>query len=279
MTTYRGAEYHLQSQVRTHLFLLCPNNSGSTFLNRAIARSQHVWSLPREGQHVLGFAGPNTAGKSYALLWASDPDVLAMFQDGENYDWVKTRKAWYFQATATTPTASVFLTKAPPFLMIPDQLDAAFPDTKFIVMVRNPYAVAEGILRRRADPEQSSRRADVGTRAAQHIVACMRQQQRNTVEFGAKALVLTYEEFCREPEATARRLQALVPTLDDLDLVSAVPVKGTYNERLRNMNEDQIARLSVADIENLNTVFVENRHYLEYFGYSVIEPIGAGAQE
>ena len=53
-----GALHDVERAVGTHLFGIAPNNSGSTFLKEALATCRATWNLSREGQHVLGFAGP-----------------------------------------------------------------------------------------------------------------------------------------------------------------------------------------------------------------------------
>src|SRR5262245_57750384 len=97
MTWHRGAENDLERLVRTHLFVICPNNSGSTFLKNALATSRRTWNLLREGQNTFGFAGPRSIGK-LALGWASDQRWIDRFTDSRNFDWPRIRRAWYFQA-------------------------------------------------------------------------------------------------------------------------------------------------------------------------------------
>lgn len=256
--------------VTTHLFILCPNNSGSTYLSRAIAQSRQVWSLEREGQHVLGFAGPQTLNSPWPLVWAADESRLAHFRDSPDYDWERTRKAWYFHATAARDDAPVFHTKAPPFLLIADQLRAAFANTRFIIMVRNPYATLEGILRRWQRTDASARTLDLAEAGARHIVACFEHQIRNIERFYGCSVAFTYEELCAAPDAKAHEIRVLVPGLDDLDLTQRLAIKGTYDEPLRNMNAEQIARLSPEEINRANTVFGPREDILARFGYTLI---------
>ncbi|MCR2833200.1 sulfotransferase [Parerythrobacter lacustris] len=256
--------------VTTHLFILCPNNSGSTYLSRAIAQSRHVWSLEREGQHVLGFAGPQTLNSPWPLVWAADAQRLAHFRDSPDYDWDRTRKAWYFHATAARTEAPVLHTKAPPFLLIADQLRDAFANTRFIIMVRNPYATLEGILRRWQRTDASARTLNLAEAGARHIVACFEQQMRNIDHFGDCSIAFTYEDLCADPRGKAAAIRRLVPELDDLDLTQRLAIKGTYDEPLRNMNEEQIARLDPAEIERANTVFAHSKAALTSFGYALM---------
>lgn len=267
---YHGARHDLERLVRTNLFVMCPNNSGSTFLKNALATSRHTWNLEREGQHTFGFAGPCTNDTRVSLIWASTPRWIAHFSDPAAYDWDATRRAWYFQATSRSPEASVFVTKAPPFLLIPGLLARAFAGTRFLFMVRNPYAAAEGILRRKRrlgiDDDATLLRL-----AARHLAACFEAQQRNVAAFAGQGTFFTYETMCDAPEVVERQIRALVPVLDDLCLRQRIPVKQRYDEPLRNMNAGQIARLTPGDVRVLNEVFAPHAALLRAFGYDLID--------
>lgn len=255
--------------VRSHLFLLSPNNSGSTFLSQAIARSPNVWSLPVEGQHVLGFAGPSTRGSPWPLIWAGSAESRAHFAEA-HYDWERTRKAWYFHAEAKSSDAPVFHTRSPPFLLLADQLAANFRDPRFLIMVRNPYAALEGIVRRRRRAPGLGDGADLPTVAARHLVDCLKLQLENMDRFADLSACFTYEELCADPGGTARKIRQLVPELGAIDLTAEQSVKGTYKEPLRNMNEDQIDRLSSRDVDAATAVFREHLNTLEAFGYGIL---------
>ena len=257
-----------RAAIRTHLFLLCPNNSGSTYLGNAIKRSQHVWGFRPEGQHVFGFAGPHTQGHEHALIWGSTPETRAVFEDAD-YDWERTERAWYYHAEAARDDASVFFTKSPPFLLIAQQLRAHFRGTRFILMVRNPFAMMEGIVRRYDQLERFETRAELIKATAQHIVTCFEYQAKNRAAFADIACSFTYEELCAAPDAAAKKIAALVPVLDDLDLTQRLAVKGQYDERLRNMNADQIARLSDDDLAGAARVFAPHAELFEPHGYSI----------
>ncbi len=266
-----GATCDLERLVRTHLFVIGPNNSGTTFLSAVLAKSRHTWNLRREGQHTFGFVGPATRGTEVPLVWASEPAWIAHFADPAAYDWAATRRAWYFQAFARSPEASVFVTKAPPFLLVVDQLAEAFREARFLFLVRDPYATAEGIVRRRERQSDASR-ADVLRRAARHLVACFERQRANVAAFADRGVFFTYEAMCADPAGVGAQIRRLVPALGDLDLDQRVAVKGIYDERLRDMNADQIARLSADDLRALNEVFRPKQDVLAAFGYALREP-------
>lgn len=253
--------------IRRHLFLLAPNNSGSTFLAAALADCARAWSLPREGQHVAGFHGPSSRGTGTRLLWAADPASVATFRDAAAYDWTRTRRAWEFHARAVQEGADTLVIASPPFLLIADQLAAEFPGAAFLIMVRNPYAVAEGIIRRGPAAGPVAPGDSLAAAAARHIVAALAAQEANRVALGARAVFFTYEAMCAAPKTVTARVAALAPELADLDLAHARPVKGRYDEPLRDMNAEQIARLTPGQIADLDAVFAAHRPLLARFGY------------
>jgi hypothetical protein len=269
MSRVYGALHDLESAVATHLFGVAPNNSGSTFLKEALATCRATWNLAREGQHALGFGGPTTRQEG-GVIWSTEPGWLARLADPGAYDWPRIRRAWYFQAFARDAEASVFYTKAPPFLLHPGALARHFRNPRFLFMVRNPYAVCEGICRRLRASLAAGR--DVPTAAARHVVNCLDWQRRNIETHGERGVFFTYEEMCDEPEAVEAKIRALVPELGDLRLRQRLLVKGSYHEMLTNMNGRQIARLDAAQIAAFNRAFRERRDLLEHFGYEILGP-------
>ena len=281
-----GAGRDLEQLIRTHLFVVCPNNSGSSFLAAALGKCQATWRLPREGQFIRGFVGPVTTG-SYgheqhtpALLWASERKWLDLFAEPARYDWARSRKAWYFHARAHAADASVFVTKSPPHVLHVGQLARAFRNARFLFMVRNPYAVCEGICRRyRTRLVRDFRRQftepgkSVEEAAAVHVVNCLAWQRRNIEMHSERSVFFTYEDMCDEPAAMTRKVQSLVPELDDLRLRQRIAVKN-YDEPLTNMNERQIAALSGEEIAAFNRVFHKYRDTLSYFGYDLMDSGG-----
>ena len=53
----RQGPERMERTIETHLFVVSPNNSGSTFLSLALAACRQAWSLPDESRLVHGFAG------------------------------------------------------------------------------------------------------------------------------------------------------------------------------------------------------------------------------
>ena len=263
-----GANRDLKSQIATNLFIICANNSGSTFLQKALETSRRTWNLTEEGQFMFGFAGPITKNHG-RLLWGAHPPWRDVLADANAYDWPRNRHAWYFQASTLDPAATVFTTKGPPFLMHVETLIRHFRNAKFLFMVRNPYAVCEGIWRYRYEQPVPSG-LGLFEAAAMHVAYCLEQQRRNLQTHAHLGAFFTYEAMCDQPKRVARQIRSLVPEIDDLRLRRRLPVKGFYNETLTNMNARQIARLTPAQIATANGVFEKHRDVLDYFGYALM---------
>ena len=266
-----GAGRDLGRLVKTHLFGITVNHSGSTFLRRALATCRATWNLPSEGQFAGGYSGPHLelgALTGALKIWGFRPRWRDALKDESAYNWARTREAWYFQAYALDPHASVFFTNSPPHLLLVDALARRFVNPKFLFMVRNPYATCEGICR---DLEQRGALppGGVAEAAARHVVTCFEYQRRNIAAHGRRGVFFTYETMCAEPERVASEIRALVPGLDDLNLRQRLRVR-RYYAMLTDMNARQIARLEPERIAAFNRVFRARRDLLAHFGYHLM---------
>lgn len=270
MKQFNGADHDLEGLIHAHLFIISPNNSGSTFLQNVFATSRQTWNLEKEGQHTDGFAGKSPKGTGTHLIWAAKPEWIERFCNETEDTWIQSRKAWYVHAFSQNPEDKVFVTKSPPFLLNVAQLHQYFSNAKFLFMVRNPYAVVEGIYRLRSR-QRPLPGVDMLDAAANHVMTCFHYQRKNIETYHEHSTFFTYETMCAEPERVGQAIQALVPELDDVKLDQKIPVKGMYNEMLRDMNKEQIARLSVDDVNRINQIFAPHQDLLDYFGYSLNE--------
>ena len=270
---YRGATHELERLIRVHLFVVCPNNSGSTFVKNELRQSASTWNLAAEGQNTFGFRGPRAApaGDVPPYVWASRQEWVDILADVERYDWTVTKRAWYFQASSRLPDSCVFVEKSPPSLLFVDSLCREFDNARFLFMIRNPYAAAEGILRRASANRPWIGDGSPAAFAARHLITCFRRQRENRDQFGDEGVFFTYERMCSHPGDVARLISSMIPELADLDLEQTVSVKGRYDEGIRNMNAEQIERLPNEAIVELNRVFEPEHELLSEFGYRIIE--------
>lgn len=207
--------------------------------------------------------GPNILAQGLSYIWAAPQfQFLETLSNEKNYDWPAIKTVWYASARTNQEHFSVFLEKSPPNLARVKMLKKHFQNSKFIYMLRNPFCIAESIIRFAGE-----KYLNILEIAAAHIIACFEMQKNNLQSY--PGLLVTYEDMCSNTHATQAKLKQFVPELSDLVLEQTVDVKQRYNEPLRNMNEDHLKRLSSEQKEKLLILFVEHEELFKFFGYSM----------
>lgn len=231
-------------KAHVHLFVLCPPASGSTLLWRILQTSPALSALPGEGQAVAP-----------TQLFSRD-----RWNPRKVIPWGEVEQVWRAHWDLERP---VLLEKSPPHLIRAHQLEAHFPDSRFIVMIRNPYAFCEGV-RRRWGHRYTWRNL------AQFWVTLARYQIENTRSL-RRTLAFTYEDLTADAAGVCARLVEFVPELGYLDpsgrhavFERAAPVT--------DLNRDQIARLSPWAISAISDALAPYPDLLTHFGYQLLSP-------
>lgn len=236
-----------QKKANNHyLFILAPPFSGSTLLNELLSTSSCVSTNnalgTREGQQLPGVR---------KLLWESnnkyDPEAP--------YDWPFIRRQWLKYWDITKP---VLLEKSPPNIVRATALAHHFVPASFIIMVRDPYAVCESMIRRGQNAAE----------AAAFAVRCLRFQKQN-IEKLQRFIFFRYEELTDAPENVREKLIAFMPALQDLDIHRIFKAHNFKNAPMPigNMNHEKVANLSPTQLAEINAVFKQNEHILAHFNY------------
>lgn len=234
--------------MSSYLFILCPPYSGSTLLWKLLSTSVDVSALPMEGQflpELKDIMRNRPWDAECALPW---PDIKAVW---ETY-WDKSKP--------------VLLEKSPPNLIRTRDILAHFQPVTFIVMVRNPYAQAEGLMRRNHW---------TATRAANFSMTCLRKQLENARQLEG-ALVMTYESLVQDPGEACAKLTAFLPALGDLDHAAHFEVHsidGTVTRPITDLNSKKIATLSAANLAAMNVVFAQHSETMSAWDYPLIPVI------
>lgn len=229
----------------SHLFVLCPPYSGSTLLWKLLSTSRNVSSLPVEGQFL-----PELASVMRDKPW--DPD--------QPRPWPQIKAVWESYWDKSKP---VLLEKSPPNLLHARAIAANFQPVKFIIMVRNPYAQSEGLMRRNLWP--------VG-RAAHFSITCLRVQLQNARALD-DVLVLTYESLVQDPQQVCQKIVSFMPELADMDHAASFElhsVDGTLNRPITDLNTKKIAAIPPDSFTAMNTIFTQHQDLLESWGYELL---------
>ena len=251
-----------------HLFLLIPNNSGSSLVLRLLARSPHAACLRKEGQHLPGYMGPVPGQLGVKHLFG----LHEAFDDPGSYDWPAIRELFERRWEALDPNAPVRVEKSPPNVLRAEMLDEHFENTHFIVSWRNPYAAADGIFRGNpgARPGQ----------AARHLIRMLQAARANRERYGERVVAAAYEAIVAAPQGFLDRVTAMIPEIGalEVDPEAEITVKGRRYDGIRDTNAEQIANLTPNMIAGMNRHLERHAELLESFGYGLLPPSAGQAR-
>jgi hypothetical protein len=253
------------------------NNGGSTLIHECIAKCKNAVVIPRskakpnsatsaEGHVNAGGYMPRPFEHDVGAVWTEKKHI---FQNIENYNWPKIKEIWSNKWQLSSNWAEddrVLVEKSPPNVLRARMMEEEFENSYFIVMVRNPYAIAEGMRRRWG--------RDI-RRSAKHWVEASREQVKN-VENLKNVIWFRYEKLCSKPEYIKNMIVDFIPELHDLSFDVSVAGTHAINKhnstpiKITNFNSKQIKNLSRRDIRSINTELNKARDVLRYFGYSRI---------
>ncbi len=236
------------------IFIVGCYNSGTTLLHRVLEQHPLVGSMPNEGQF---FNTVLTSGAAHNLrrLWAIKPELFYLDENSKGINVNKLKRQW----------AWMYNDARKPLLVEKTILNAArtrwlqqnFPNSYFICLFRNGYAVAEGIHRKENHPmEQCIKQWTVSNEILLRDMKHLKNK-----------MMLRYEDFTAEP---SKYLDAVAKFLE----VEPFPQQVLYNEfkihkeegKISNRNDKSLKSLSEEDLELIRNIGGE---LLKKLGYDV----------
>ena len=243
---------------RKWVFLVGCYNSGTTLLSELLGLHPSISALPTEGHFITDqFVQDYMIG--LPRMWVLREDIFCLTEHDDGPDPVRIKKEWGMRLNLRKP---VLLEKSPPNTAKTRWLQKHFENACFIGIVRNGYAVAEGI-HRKADPGH--------LRDGWPIDLCAWQWQRSNEilkrdsKFLRRFLWIKYEDLVANVPDTLKTILDFIG-LDDMpaDLAERPWKIHERDEQVRDMNDESIARLSQ---EQLDTISSVAGNMLDEFGY------------
>ena len=243
---------------KTWVFLVGCYNSGTTLLAELLGQHPSISALPTEGHFIT-----DQFVKDYDIglprMWVEREDLFHLTEADSGPDPVRIKKEWGMRLDLGKP---VLLEKSPPNTARTRWLQAHFENARFIGMVRNGYAVAEGITRK-ADPRHLSEGWPIEMSAWQWKRSNEVLQQDS--EYLQHFMWVKYEDLAADTAGILNKITdfASIPRFEEVDTTQSWAIH-ERNERIRDMNAESIARLSRVQIDRINRVAAD---MLESFGY------------
>lgn len=245
-------------RAHTWCFIVGCNNSGTSLLQRALENTGQISTLPQEGQmYTRVFRRARKRG--HERVWAEYLDELIVPRSAPLdpalrllFDWMRG---------LPHPISPMIVEKTPANVARMGWLDGAFPTAHFIGLVRNRYAVVEGIKRKGKQPI---------VHAARHWNAVNELLLKESSGV-RRYLEVRYEDLVDQPEITARRIVDFLG-LDNEAMSAAMHARYQLKHMaegeasvVRNFNRDSIAKLTK---EEHAEIIKYAAPMLDHFGYA-----------
>jgi len=236
------------------IFIIGCYNSGTTLLNAILSTHEQISGLECEGV-VLTDVLPRPEEFGWTRMWCQCFDQMRLeprAEMEERANRIKHQWSLSYPRNATNLIEkSIANTARIPFL------DAYFRPAYFIYLVRDGYAVAEGI-QRKAEPA----RWDHPIYENDYPIELCAEQWKRTDEVVRqdrggveRFLRIHYEEFTTDPKSTIEKITDFlgVGMVDESKLQRRWDVHG-YGKPIQNMNPRSYARMTAKDMEAIEKV-------------------------
>jgi len=241
------------------VFLVGCYNSGTTLLAELLGQHPSISALPTEGHFITDqFVTDYELG--LPRMWVKREDIFCLTEDDEGPDSYRIKKEWAMRLDTSKP---VLLEKSPPNSARTRWLQKHFENAYFIGIVRNGYAVAEGISRK-AEPRHLVDGWPIQMAAA--------QWKRSNDVLKKDAGYLTHFKWVTYEDLTSNTLDTLNNIAEFIDVAkfNGFQHGRTWkiherNESIKDMNQVSIGKLNRDQIDQINLIAGDA---IEDFGYA-----------
>ena len=240
------------------LFIITPPFSGSTALSELLNTSHRTMILQErgEGQWLI-------PGLSENDRWDPNKEI----------DYLSVKAVWlnkFQEIQKLTQNIDVVIEKSPPNIMRIENISRQFKNYSFIANNRDPYANCASILYRNHNVKQlkPEERIDIVKKLARNWL--MRSDKIQELVLHLDIPLLTYEDFCKNPESILDNLKLPDGVAQSINFQAEVKVKDYEKQGIVNQNERQIAKLTDEDINNISDILKSNEKLLDFFGYEIL---------
>lgn len=244
------------------LFLVGCYNSGTTLLAEMLSRHPDISGLPTEGHFIT-----DQFTKDYEVglprMWAGREELFRLTELDQGPDPIRVKKEWGMRLDLSKP---VLLEKSPPNTVRMRWLNHHFSPAYFVAIVRNGYAVAEGISRK-GNPIHLREGWPVEQSALQWRRSIEVLEEDST--YLENFIWMKYEDLVRDTEAELQRITEFVGLgkFDIFDIQSDFSIH-ERNEQIKDMNVESIGCLSQEQIQRINDTAAET---LLRYKYSLLD--------
>lgn len=244
------------------IFIIGCYNSGTTLLDQILSQHREIDGLNDEGV-MLTSKLPRPEDFSWRRMWVKCENKMGITGNERRIS-AEIKRHWsHFYSSEKIALLEKSISNTPRAVFFNDYFKPAY----FINIVRNGYAVVEGIKRKAAvmpgNPFFPGSQYPVELCAEQWVrsLQVVEEQQGRLQNF----LEISYEELTAEPDQTIQKVcDFLGISRFETSLKETSFVVHQNNDSIRNMNGSSLKRLTEAEIDVINSVA---KKYLEKYNY------------
>lgn len=237
------------------LFILGVTNSGTTILKRLLRNHPEVRVMPKEGR-FLTRAFPRPVDRSVRRVWALESEPGRWTEDDPGEPAVQAKFDW---ARFYPKGSGYLLEKSPPNTLRARWLQRYFPPSRFIAMLRHPYAACEGM----------NRRGNCGLEAAARQWATVNGALAADMSHLDRFLLVKYEALTGDPLRMLETMESFLALKSPLDrsVVTSIEAHSIQGRTtgLTNLNHLSVARLTEDELDMIDSIAGP---VMEHFGYN-----------
>ena len=245
------------------VFLVGCYNSGTTLLRKVLGSHPLISALPSEGQYLTDqFPSDHEIGLS--RMWVLREDLYRLTEKDVGPDAIRIKREWGIRLDKTRP---LFLEQTPANAARVRWLQKKFENAYFIGIVRNGYAVSEGITRK-AKPIHLEHGWSIAQAAYQWSRSneILREDAKHLDHF----MWCKYEDLAENPEKEISKILSFLEISErgkiEMDQNWSVHER---DQKIINFNSESIKRLTKEQIATINSV---SKKMLLELNYDVILP-------
>jgi len=248
------------------VFIVGCYNSGTTLLERLLATHPAISALDEGVFRTDQLVTPEELG--WPRMWCRVIDQVRLLPENQTVDVEALKKDWtlFFDRRK-----QVFLEKSIVNSARMAWLQENFQNSYFIFIVRNGYAVAEGI-RRKASKGKWKIQQNLSPSYPIDLCATQWVVTNRIIKQDSKAIknfrMIHYEELCKAPYQVTEKLWNFIGLREAPNWSKTKKWQIQEKESaIRNMNEKNFVNLSVEDIKQIENVATE---MLKHYGYPLL---------
>jgi len=256
-------EINTEAILKKPIFVFSCCNSGSTILWEALKTHRDLSGPEVEGQDLeeLPDSMKHHLGNATFRLWAHPKFKLCYYKTENDYNLQDKEKIINVYRDNLIP-GTRFITKSPADTLRARLIQSYFPDAHFIAIVRNGYAVSEGIVRKRKlDLDRPQFKGLYTT-----IDEAAEQWFRSNVIIASHKKFLENYKVIKYEDLIDNSHDTLLSVLDFCNLSHVDFQVPSFKD---NLNYEQISRLSGYDLETVTRIA---QPMLLHFDYKIINP-------